>query len=338
MGYSSSVYQAARLEMQRRREESESAQLRRQDEIYRKIPRIEQIKTELASCGINAARAVLSGKNQAEQIAKLRESSLALQKEMAELLEKNGYPKNYLEPVYHCSVCKDSGTYEIEEENRTAVCDCFRRLLTQTACDELNRSSPLALSTFESFSLEYYSKESNEGTAPYTRMKRILEFCKAYAAGFTETSENLFMTGATGLGKTHLSLAIANEVTKKGFGVIYVSAPALVSELESVHFSREYEEEKEFLASLTDCDLLIIDDLATEFPSAFGKTALYNLFNSRLLKKKPAIINTNLNFKELESFYSPRLVSRLYGDFVKLDFIGRDVRITSKQEKLKKKS
>jgi len=134
------------------------------------------------------------------------------------------------------------------------------------------------------------------------------------------------MRGATGLGKTHLSLAIANEVIQNGFGVIYVSAPMLLSTLEKSHFKYDYDTEEETINSLVTCDLLIIDDLGTEFQSSYSTSTIYNIFNSRLLNRKPTIMNTNLTLKDLEKSYSPRFVSRVMGNCAKIDFLGRDIR------------
>lgn len=132
------------------------------------------------------------------------------------------------------------------------------------------------------------------------------------------------MKGATGLGKTHLSLAIANEVIKKGYGVIYASAPSLVSKLEKNYFSNN--DDDSAFSILVDCDLLIIDDLGTEFHSQFGVSQFYNIFNSRMLSNKPIIINTNLSVKELENNYSQRFVSRICGNAQQLNFKGKDIR------------
>lgn len=332
MGYSKSVYKNAREVMRQRREKSIAQQNMREREIFSKIPRVQEINRELSSLGISAARAVVSGKDAKSELKNLRENSLRLQRELDLLLTDAGYPADYLEPVYECPKCCDKGMYECEEKGITVTCECFKTLLTKLACEELNKTSPLTLSTFESFNTEYYSKESVNGLpAAYPRMKKIFEFCKKYAEEFQNDSQGLFLTGATGLGKTHLSLAIANEVIKKGFGVIYVSAPSLLAKLEKAHFSYSYEAEEETIQALAECDLLIIDDIGTEFISSYSKTALYNIFNNRLLRNRPTIINTNLSFKELEQIYSQRFVSRLYGEFVKLDFIGRDIRVALKQ-------
>ncbi|MGN0594083.1 MAG: ATP-binding protein, partial [Hominimerdicola sp.] len=163
----------------------------------------------------------------------------------------------------------------------------------------------------------------------YEQIKNILSYCKEYADGFNENSKSLFMKGNTGLGKTHLSLSIANEVIKKGYGVIYVSAPSLVTQLEKEHFSYNKEDAKTEDA-LLDCDLLIIDDLGTEFTTPFSTSAIYNIFNSRLLADKPIIFNTNLSLQELEKLYSQRFVSRIIGEAVRLDFFGKDIRILKK--------
>ena len=137
------------------------------------------------------------------------------------------------------------------------------------------------------------------------------------------------MKGDTGLGKTHLSLAIANDVIRRGYSVVYASAPILSRRLEKQYFQRGGAEEHTF-DLLADCDLLIIDDLGAEYHNKFNVSELYNLFNARLLRGKPVIINTNLSLRELEEVYSHRFVSRVMGNAEKLDFFGRDIRVKRK--------
>ena len=335
MGYSKGVYQKARKIIDERHSKAEQTALDHQREIYSKFARAEQIRHELASHGIKSARAVLSGQNVTEQLNALKEISLELSAELTSILTQNGYPANYLEPDYICHKCQDKGMYEDIDNNATLLCDCYLKLITQIACEELNKTSPLSLSTFDSFDLNYYSKDAknDNGISNYTQMSRIYNYCKEYANNFNLDSANLFLTGNTGLGKTHLSLAIANVAILKGYGVIYSSAPTLLNKLEKAHFSYEYSKEDEIVGALCDCDLLIIDDLGTEFASLYSKSALYNIFNNRLLKQKPTVINTNLSFRELQELYSPRFVSRLAGEFIKLDFVGNDIRIALRNKK-----
>ncbi|MBQ1506929.1 MAG: ATP-binding protein [Ruminococcus sp.] len=331
MGYSKSVYRAARERLADKRQNAELEARRRRNQIYSSVPRIKELEKEISTAGIRAARAVVEGKGSTEELEKLRDENLALQRELSELLKANGLSEKSLEPQYSCEKCSDTGY--IEQNGRTVMCPCFKRALVTCACEELNRTAPLSLSTFESFSTDLYGRgvDPEFGLSPYTHMSRVLNFCKSYAEGFGEDSQNLLMTGRTGLGKTHLSLAIANEVIKKGFGVIYVSAPNLISRLEAAHFSRsENSAESDLLGMVYDCDLLIIDDLGTEFSSQFSVSSLYNIFNSRLLSKKPVIINTNLDLIALEKQYSERFVSRICGSAQKLTFIGNDIRVRKK--------
>ena len=133
------------------------------------------------------------------------------------------------------------------------------------------------------------------------------------------------MQGATGLGKTHLSLAIANVVLNKRFGVIYGSTPNILSKLEKERFryTRTYEDSEKYLL---DCDLLILDDLGTEYSTAYSSSTIYNIINSRIMMSKPTIISTNLSVRELEKVYSERLVSRIMGNHLRLRFLGTDIR------------
>ena len=80
-------------------------------------------------------------------------------------------------------------------------------------------------------------------------------------------------------------------------------------------------------AKFNECDLLIVDDLGTEMPGQFVTAALYSLLNDRLLEGKPMLISTNLNVDELGKRYSPQIASRLHGNFLRLTFVGDDIRV-----------
>ena len=155
-------------------------------------------------------------------------------------------------------------------------------------------------------------------------MEKILFNCMDYAKNFSFSSPNIIMMGSTGLGKTHLSLAIARAVIDKGFGVVYGSVNNLIDKLEREHFGRD--EESSTRQSLMDCYLLILDDLGTEFRTAFSVAEVYNLINTRQMTRRPTIISTNLTMKELEAAYTNRFTSRIIADYVRCLFQGDDIR------------
>ena len=328
MAYSKKINEMAEQALSDRRTKVLQNQEINKRQLYKELPRLEEIERQLSYIGAETAKAVVKGKNCKEAVTSLAEKSLALQREMKTILFTNGYSGDALEPKFHCERCKDTGRYD-DINGRTVICQCLKNLRANIACHELNKISPLNLSTFESFSLDKYEMDisSASSVSPYERMKKILAYCRNYADTFqTENSSSLLLRGATGLGKTHLSLAIATEVIKKGFGVAYVSAPDVISKMEKYHFSYRYDNEEEIENSLISCDLLIFDDLGTEFQSNYSSSAIYNLVNTRLLNKKPTIISTNLTLKEMEKFYTQRFVSRIVGNFVKMDFLGSDNR------------
>ncbi len=319
MGYAREVYTSARQILQNRRRHAEEEAERRRAAFHLRCPEAKETERQLASTAVSAARAVLRGGNAKESLQKLKEENQLRQSLLAELLRKAGLSEDALEPHYTCPECGDMGYID------GRMCSCLKRLLREEACRRLNALTPLSLSNFTSFSLDFYSDEA-EGGRPSERetMGSTLRFCENYAERFGLHSANLILTGGTGLGKTHLSLAIANEAIQKGFGVVYGSAGNLVAKLESEHFGKEPEEETSEL--LQSCDLLILDDLGTEFKSSFSSAAIYNIVNSRLMAQKPTIISTNLSTREMMEYYSERFASRIIGSFRRIVFVGKDVR------------
>lgn len=321
MGYSKSVYERADRILGERRLDAQRNAERAQRAFYLAHPRAQEIENELSHTFTAIARAMMSGEH--EKMEKVKNHNLELQKELEQVYKSAGISEDDLKPKYACQHCCDKGNID------GAPCECYQKLIKQIACDDLNRRSPLSLSDFSAFDLSFYPDECRQ------KMTNIFNYCKSYADNFNPDSDSIIMTGGTGLGKTHLALAIANEVIKKGRGVIYISAPDMVSALEEFQFSREAANSEITPRILSECDLLIIDDLGTEFVTSFSKGAVYNVFNSRISREKPTIISTNLTISELERNYTDRFVSRVTGYCRRLHFEGSDIRIQKKMKGLK---
>lgn len=323
MPYGREIYAGAEKILQERRKNAEDDARRRKEAFYRVCPEARELERRLTGTAVSAARAVLGGKNAHEQLERLKESSLARQAELTGLMNAHGFTD--LEPRYQCPLCRDTGYVNGK------MCSCLKKLLRTESYRRLNELTPLSLSTFDTFSLGYYS-DSPRGDRPSDQeiMRNAFRYCVSYAENFSPVSPNLILTGGTGLGKTHLSLAIANEVLQKGFGVVYCSVGNLVSKLEDEHFGRETPGGT--ADSLQDCDLLILDDLGTEFRSTFSSAAIYNIVNTRLLEQKPTVISTNLLTKEIVDCYSERFASRIIGSYRRILFAGRDVRQQKRDE------
>ena len=316
MKFSEDVYIKAEAELKKRRDNAEQLADMRRKQILNKHPELSEIENIIRNAALEVIKGLGSGKS--VDIKGLAEKNLQAQKEKAELLTKNGYPEDYLEPQYSCKLCNDSGILNGK------LCTCHLEILKKISMSEYSCSSILAVSTFDTFDLKYYStqKDMNLGYSPREYMEASFDFLKSYAENFNKNSSSFFFTGATGLGKTHLSLAVMNKVTEKGFSVFYGSADNIIKQMEKERFGRSNGDIEE---DIENADLLIIDDLGTEFKTAFSETAVYQIINNAILNGKPMIISSNLSISELEERYGQRVVSRL-NSFEVINFIGTDIR------------
>ena len=263
------------------------------------------------------------GENFGQTAAVIREKTEELQKKRAEMITAAGFPADYDKPHFSCEKCGDKGYVGYD------MCDCLRRMIAEESYNRSGLGNALSECTFDNFFTYYYpSDPAGAEKSPRDVMEAVKNRCRRYAEEFGRDSGNLLFMGGTGLGKTHLSLAIAKTVVEHGFGVVYVPAQRLCSNLELEHFSREGG--NEFYKKYSECDLLIIDDLGAEFPTQFTVAAIGNLISERLCRKRPTIISTNLGANELKIKYSERTASRLLGDYKAIMFIGRDIRFAKK--------
>lgn len=321
MGYSREIYDEVQKKLYNKRISAWEELNKKKEILYKRFPRAAEIEKDLSLTAIKVAKSVLKGASASDEIRNLKLRNKILHNELVSILESVNLPEDYLEIKFECEKCSDEGFVD------GRMCECMKNMLKYESYKKLNKMSPLELSSFDNFNLDYYSDvPSKDGQqSPRKRMSLILNFCKKYAAEFNKHSPSLLLTGNTGLGKTHLSLAIASEVINKGYAVIYGSTQNIISGMEKERF-QNYRESNETEQHFIECDLLIIDDLGTEFLSSFSTAAIYNVINSRIMMNKPTIISTNLSMRELEKCYTQRMVSRIIGNNIRLEFLGSDIR------------
>lgn len=314
MSYDPTVNLAAKAELERRRKHAEETARNCLEDFLASCPRAAEIRMELASNSAGAARAVVSGGSVREQLQQRKEHGLALRQEYEQLLQSHGLTRRDVEPQYVCPHCRDTGFVD------GRMCSCYRSLRRNLAYSLLSAELPLDKCTFEGFSLAYYKDDP----LALKQMSVILKSCREYADNFRTHSSSLLFWGGTGLGKTHLSLAIANAALNKGFGVVYGSTQRFAVALEKERFDRDVGGTS---GSLKGCDLLILDDLGAEVSSAYSNAALYDVVNARLMAERPTIISTNFGLSGLEDRYGERFASRIVGNYALLGFKGKDIRV-----------
>ena len=325
MNYSQDIYKEALQTLTDRRTNANQQAAALKERMQRYVPRVSEIEREMAQASSQVIRAVLDGGDVEQTVEQIKQRNLALQDELASLLATAGETQRDFEPHFFCPHCQDTGYTD------RGMCDCYRELLQDIACQRLCRDSAMQPTSFEEMSLDYYPDAVGEnGRSPREQMEGILRYCRQYADAFSTDSPNLILRGPTGTGKTHCSLAIARQAAQQGYHVVYGPVQRLLHQVEREHFGKEDGDSEELLCR---CDLLILDDLGAEFTGPFYIASLYNILNARLLAGLPTLISTNLNIQQIKDRYGDAIASRIMGSFQPLVFCGKDIRQMKMQQR-----
>lgn len=296
----------------------------RREEIYQVLPALKQLDDDIATLSVKSVRCTLEDNtNRAQEI---REKIHTLSEEKASLLKAHHYPLDYLEPPYVCKDCKDTGYIDGKR------CHCFKQAAINMVYTQSNLSNILEKENFSTFSLKYYSDTITNPATGLTSLEsaqRALQDAQSFVHNFGEKGGNLFIYGDTGTGKTFLSNCIAKALLDETYSVIYFTAFQLFDIFEKNVFSKD-KDALEAHENIFNCDLLIIDDLGTEFANSFTTSQLFLCLNERLLRRKSTVISTNLSVKQIAEVYSERTFSRISSNYKLIKLFGDDIRITKK--------
>jgi len=297
-------------------------------EVYEKSPEIQRIDETLIGNGINIAKSMLSGDCDVKKsIEHLRKQTNALQNRKAELLDEAGFPPDYLTDIYKCKQCKDTGFVEDEK------CSCFKQKLLVKYYNLSNLQSIIEDENFDTFDIRYYGTQidPNTGISPNANIKNIYQNAIDFVRNFDNKFVNLLIYGETGLGKTFLCNCIAKDLIERGKTVLYLTAPQIFKKIEEYRFNREdLDDPDNQIEMIYEVDLLIIDDLGSEFSTVITLTELFNIVNTRLLQKKHTIFSTNLTLNDLQNSYTDRIISRFLAYYKMMGYFGDDIRVKKK--------
>lgn len=302
----------------RRRLDARKIQEDRIKEIYEKLPEYKNLDELTATLAIEQGKKRLMGDNGSSDELKDILEDLNRQKKL--LLTAAGYSVNYLDPVYTCPYCKDTGFIDGQK------CHCFKQEMLDMLYEQSNIREVLANESFDDVSLEYQQGDDLK------RLQNAITCAKNFVKNFDLDYQNLLFYGTVGTGKSFLSNCIASELIKNGHSVIYFSSGDLFAKISEYTFRKNgkasdtspYEE-------IYNCDLLVLDDLGTELTNSFVISQLFTCLNERHLRRKSTIISTNLAMEDLRDRYDDRIFSRIISNYDVCKLSGQDVRIYKKR-------
>ena len=123
----------------------------------------------------------------------------------------------------------------------------------------------------------------------------------------TQPAGWLTLIGGTGVGKTHLAAAVANDRLAEGERVCFAVVPELLDALRASYRDEGEASFEAVFAWLKDVDLLVLDDLGAHQSTDWAREKLYQLCAYRHLQRSPTLITMNVMPDDLD----PRLTSRL---------------------------
>lgn len=311
-----------------RRRAAEEAHRERIKDIEQKFPEYKKLTEEIAEASLGILKAKLGGDEKLAEDLSHKMKSFAQKKK--EILTQNGLAENYDEPKYSCSLCEDTGIANGER------CSCYRQLRAEALYENSGIKDALKAENFQTFDMKYFDRvkvDPSTGKTSYDNMQSNLKIAKEVASLIGKSMQNLLFSGASGTGKTFLSNCIAGEVLKRGYSVVYQPATSFFDKMAKGRFGENPEERKEILT----CDLLVIDDLGTEFNNALVSSVLFETLNERILTKKSTIISTNLGLNQIRDSYSERVSSRILEHYKVCRFFNPDIRLIKRRESYEKR-
>lgn len=312
---STEIFNQCENEIRSRNDKAHYIVSNRKEELYSQYPILQELDFRLRNTAREIAKVTFQRTPDfKEKVDKIITQNLKDQEQIKQILVTAGYPHDYLDLPYTCKNCKDTG-YVLGK-----MCDCLKNLIKQKNVENLNKQSNFSNNhRFETFTLDYYVDPEDR-----KHMTEIYNNCIQYAMNFNKNSKNLIMMGETGLGKTHLSFAIASYVVEQGFASLHFASTELFRKLNDEFFGKGKPGVDTFELIKT-ADLFILDDLGSEIDSKIVTPMLYNIIEIRLNLNKPTIISTNLSFIDIENRYNEKIASRLMS-YIGAKFTGKDIR------------
>ncbi len=321
-------YETVMQRLSERRLRALEEQKERRERIFAELPELAKIGDRLSRIAVERARVRLSGSSEKEEELKLEEKELLLKREA--LLRSRGLGPDALSVRWSCPHCRDTGYIGREK------CGCMKKLESELLNSASGLPALLLKENFGTFRTDVFDNTSyleelrprlsltQRGYIEQVILPRALQFVEDFGRG---GKRNIFLYGPAGTGKTFLMNCIAKELIEAQHSAVYLTASGLFDLFYRDSSRRGDEEDQAAVLRVMDAELLVIDDLGTEFSSDFTVSRLFHVISNRLSAGTSTIISSNLSLNQISAVYGERVASRILGEYLLLPFYGRDLRL-----------
>lgn len=321
-----SVLKELSIKYESKRDRQVRDQRSRVEKVYKKVPAIKRIDEDIFKTGLSMSKYIIGNPKEYKNVIEDAKKAIeTLKMEKAYLMTESNIPADYMNIIYDCKSCKDTGYLDTGYQ-----CNCLKQALVSRAYQMSNLENVLQKENFKNFNIDIFKDEvfENEIMTPRENMLDIVGMAEGFISNFNESNgDNLLFYGTTGLGKTFLCNCIAKSLLDKNRIVIYQTAFTILEIIERHRFGRGDKEFNDYQYNLLfEADLLVIDDLGTEVANTFTNAEIFNIVNTRIIAGKKTLISTNLTPKEISETYTDRVFSRILDKFIPLKFYGHDLR------------
>ena len=282
----------------------------RKNKIYSSIENIENLMSKRNNLATKIMKSTLLNFDCSED----RKEFKKLEKGIDELLVKNGFSKDYLNKIYVCEKCKDTGYFN------NSVCSCIMSDLVEDRVLESGFSNKKREQNFANFEFSLFDgnfEHANRLVNSREYIEKLISFSKEYCDNFKIKDYGIFFCGKSGAGKTYFASAMVNYMLDRGKRACFITATEFFELMSNYSYSfyRDKKELQDRIDFIRNVDFLVIDDLGNEILSKNNNSFLSSLLDYRIERGLNTIITSNLSEYDLAECYDSRVASRIRGNF-----------------------
>lgn len=186
--------------------------------------------------------------------------------------------------LYECEKCKDTEMIFDIETQTAKVCECAERKRYKRILEHSGIAEQFQKVGFKEFKISTKFQEEAK--------KMAVDYVKNFEQIESERNNSIAFLGNCGSGKTHLSIAIANNLMAKNIGVLYMPYRECVTKVKQV--ITDDIEYNRLLNQYKKARVLLIDDFAKGKTTESDINIMFEIINYRYLNNKPIILSSEL--------------------------------------------